>query len=32
MQVVVVVVVVGGLFVVWARGDGGQGAILGDDI
>lgn len=32
LQVVVVVVVVGGLFVVWARGDGGQGAILGDDI
>lgn len=32
LQVVVVVVEVGGLFVVWAGGDGGQGAILGDDI
>lgn len=27
-----VVVVMGGLFVVWAGGDGGQGAILGDDV
>lgn len=30
--VVVVVVVVGGLFVVGAGGDGGQGAVLGDDV
>lgn len=30
--VVVVVVVVRGLFMVWARGDGGQGAVLGDDV
>lgn len=30
--VVVVVVVMGRLFVVWARGNGGQCTILGDDI